>query len=90
MQIILLMLKDEDGNVRFLVHPELRAVVQREDLAYIKSLLRDFKERAGLHRHALFRQLSSLEVGPLVTHEVGASPSDEPSSLAACSRFVPL
>ena len=37
--VILLVLRDEQGNLRFLVHPELRIIVHSRDLDYIESLL---------------------------------------------------
>jgi hypothetical protein len=83
-------LEDEEGNLRFLVHPELRAVVSGNDLPYLESLFKDFIERAELHPAALFKQLSSLGVGPLVTKEVGSNISDHPLLLKLYSRFVQL
>ena len=84
----MLVLEDEQGNLRFLVHPQLRSIVTDRDLSYLESLLGDFVERAKLHPAALFKQLSSLGVGPLVTHETGSSLSDHPPLLNLCSRFV--
>jgi hypothetical protein len=83
-------LRDEKGSLRFLIHPELRAVVMENDLPYIQSLLQDFHERAKLNPEALFKQLSSLGVGPLVTHKAGPSVSEYPPLLEMCSRFVQL
>ena len=88
--IILLVLREANGDLRFLVHPEWRAIVQAEDLADIESLLLDFSERAELHRDILFKQLSSLGVGPLVTHETGKSISDYPVLSDLFSSFVQL
>jgi hypothetical protein len=42
------------------------------------------------HPAALFKQLSSLGVGPLVTQEVGSNISNHPLLLILCSRFVKL
>jgi hypothetical protein len=88
--IILLVLEDAEDKLSFLVHPQLRMVVSGSDLSYLESLLRDFVERARLHPAALFKQLSSLGVGPLVTQEVGPRISDHPPLLELCSRFVHL
>jgi hypothetical protein len=85
--IILLVLEDEKGSLCFLVHPELREVVTDKDIPYIESLLKDFLERAKLNPAALFKQLSSLEVGPLVTHETGSNISDYPHIFMLCSHF---
>jgi hypothetical protein len=88
--IVLLVLRDEKGRLRFHIHPELRTMVQGEDLAYLESLLQDFLERAKLHPEALFKQLSFLDVGSLTTQEVGSNLSDHPPLLKMCSRFVQL
>jgi hypothetical protein len=88
--IILLVLEDAKGNLRFLVHPDWRSVVQTEDSKYIESLLDDFLERAKEQPAPLFKQLSSLGVGPLVTRESGKKISDYPHLLELCSRFVQL
>lgn len=88
--VVLLVLKDGDGSLRFLIHPELRAIVTENDLPYIQSLLQDFHERAKLHPEALFKQLSSLGVGPLVTHAAGPSISEHPALLEMYSSFVQL
>jgi hypothetical protein len=88
--IILLVYEEGEGSLRFLIHPELRAVVRENDLPYIQSLLLDFQERAKLNPEALFKQLSSLGVGPLVTHEVGTSISEHPNLLEMCSNFMQI
>jgi hypothetical protein len=80
-------LEDREGSLRFFVHPELRAIVLDNDLPYLESLFKDFLERAMLNSADLFKQLSSLGVGPLVTHEAGSNISDHPSLLNMCSRF---
>lgn len=86
--VILLVLRDEAGNLRFMAHPNWRAIVQAEDLEYIDTLLRDFLERANLHPDVLFKHISSLAVGPLVTQEVGVSISGNALLLEQCSHFV--
>ena len=84
----MLVFENREGSLRFLVHPELRAIVPDNDLAYIESLIIDLCERAMLNPAALFKQLSLLGVGPLVTHESGSNISDYPSLLNLCSRFL--
>jgi hypothetical protein len=86
----MLVLEDGEGRLRLLVHPELHTVVANNDLSYLESLLKDFLERAKQHPAALFKQLSSLGVGPLVTHEAGSNISDHQHLLNLCSRFVRL
>jgi len=48
-------LRDREGNLSFLVHPELSTIVQKNDLEYLEALLQDFLERAKLHPEALFK-----------------------------------
>jgi hypothetical protein len=81
---------NEEGNLRFLVHPDWRTLVEKEDIDYIDSLLLDFLERAKVHPEALFKQLSSLGVGPLVTQELGSRTSDHPLLVELCSGLMPL
>jgi hypothetical protein len=85
--VIVLVLQDEKKDLRFLVHPELRSIVRKEDSNYTESLLTDFTERE-VDSEALFKQLSSLSVGPLVTHEVGSMLSDYPDSFRLSGQFV--
>jgi hypothetical protein len=88
--VILLVLEDGKSGLQFLAHPDWRRIVEAEDLDYIESLLQDFKGRAKLHPGALFKQVSSLQVGPLVTHEVGSRISDHPPLIELRSRLVQL
>jgi len=86
----LLVLEDGEGSLRFLVHPELRAIVSDNDLSYIESLILDLRERAMLNPEDLCKQLSSLGVGPLVTYEAGSNIYDHPHILKLRSHFVKL
>jgi hypothetical protein len=52
------------------------------------SLLKDIRERANEQPESLFKQLSSLSVGPVVTQETGEQISDHPHLLEPFSRFV--
>jgi hypothetical protein len=88
--ILLIVLEDAKKDLRFLVHPEWRSTILAEDVDYIESLLRDFVERAKVHPETLFKQLSSLGVGPLVTHATGTSISDHAGLSVLCSSFVEL
>ena len=90
MPVFLIVLKDASGGLRFLVDPGWRAVVRAEDVEFLESLLGDFLERAREQPAALFKQLSSLAVGPLVTQETGEQLSDHPPLLELSSRFVQL
>src|SRR5664279_2524628 len=88
--IVLLVLRDEHGSLRFLIHPELRTIVRRENLAYIDALLQDFLRRAKQDPAALFKQISSLGVGPFVTQEAGSSLSDHTVIQELASQFVQI
>lgn len=88
--VILLVLRDGEGNLKLMVHPELRRIVLRADTALLETLIQDFIERAKLHPEQLFKHLSSLGVGPLVTKEVGSSLSDHPHLMELRTQFVEL
>jgi len=87
---ILLVFEDTNGSLRFLVHPNWRAIVQQEDVDYINDLLIDSLERADEQPGALFQQFTSLGVGPLLTQRTGERISDYPLLLELFSRFVQL
>jgi len=89
-RVILFALRDEAGNLRVLVHPDLPTVVHEEDMDYLQSLLMDFQERAQLDPDSLFEQLSALGVGLLVTRIVGEDFSDYPTLQTISSGFVQL
>jgi len=90
MRPVLLALRDPEGKLRFLVHPGMRALVQDKDWTYFEALLIDLPKRALLHPEALFKQLSSLEMGPLVTQAVGDDLAGNPVLQELSSTFVPL
>jgi hypothetical protein len=83
-------LEDANGSLHFLVHPDWRLIVKPGDVKYFDSILEDFCERATGQPESLFKQLSSLSVGPLVTQETGSRISDYPHLSALLSRFVHL
>lgn len=84
------MLENARGGLRILVRPDWRSIVQAEDLEYMDSLLRDFLNRADEQPAALFKQLSSLGVGPLIASEVGKEISNHPRLMDLVSRFEQL
>jgi hypothetical protein len=81
-------LREDENGLRFLIHPEMRSIVQAEDLNYLESLLNDFVERGKIYPAPLFKQISSLGVGPLATHECGSKLSDHPSLKELSVHFV--
>jgi len=88
--VVVLVLMGREDDLLFLIHPELRTIVRKEDSVFVESLLRDFIKRAKVHPDALFKHLCSLGAGPLLTQTVGSSLSDHPSILELSSRFVEL
>ena len=71
-----------------MVSPDLRSIVQGDDWAYLDPLLVDLQDRAKVQPADLFKQLSSLGVGPLVAREVGWELSPKLRDLP--KRFVDL
>ena len=89
--VILLVLLDSQGEIRFLVHPELRNIVLRDDLEYLDSLLWDLVDRSKRFPEELFRQISSLAgLGPLATHQTGSRIADFPSLMELMNYFAEL
>lgn len=86
--VILLVLRDDNGSLRFLVHPELSTIILGADSDYLQSLFHDFIERAKENPDDLFKQLCSLGVGSLVAKIVGLSISDHPDLSELQTRFV--
>ncbi len=88
--VVLIVLCDEEGKLRFFVHPNLRTVILEEDVDYIQSLLADFLDRATRDPVSLFKQLSSIGMGSLVTQDVGSDIASDPSLEELLSKFVEL
>lgn len=88
--VILLVLKQADGVLRFLAHPNLQAVVEATHLDYVLSLLEDFAVRAQYDAEHLFRQLCSLACGPLLTWQVGGQIDEHPDIRDLSLLFLPL
>jgi len=88
--VVLLALMDDAGTLRFLVNPDLESIVPADDLAYIQSLLSDFVERAKNAPEDLFKQISLLGVGPLVTKTVLIDSAVDESLSNLIRKFTPL
>lgn len=84
----MLLVWDQESNLHILCHPELNKIASLEDLDYLNALLQDFLERAKQDPEALFKQASSLGVGPLITISTGSSDSEFESLSGMCSSFV--
>lgn len=70
--------------------PELNVLILVEDRDYIQSLLNDFVKRSKRDPAALFKQLSSLWIGSLLTQEVGTDIMGDQSLSELLSRFIEL
>jgi hypothetical protein len=88
--IIVIALKGESGGLRLLVAPGWLKAIRAEDVEHLEPLLGDFAEQAKEQPATLFKHLSSLEDGPLVTQETGENISDHPAQMELSSRFVQL
>ena len=89
-RLALLFVDDHQEALRVFVAPDLDENIHLDDLPYIDSLLKDFLERSGLDASALFQQVSSLAVGPIVTHFTGTIPADREYLKTHCSDFKRL
>ncbi len=59
-------------------------------MSYIDSLLGDIRQRATLAPESLFKQLSALGVGPLITLGVGMKLDEDPLMQKLLTEFVEL
>jgi hypothetical protein len=75
------------GALAIRVHPSWRKIVAAEDHSMIESLFIDFKSRAQSNSDELFKQLSMLSVGSLVTFETGRHLNSSPMLLQLYERF---
>ena len=70
--VVIVFLVHPSSTLSVLHHRDWRNIVRTEDQEYIQALMDDFRERARRDPEALFRQISSLSVGPLVTYSIGS------------------
>ena len=87
--LLLVSLYDRD-RMRILIDPDWRTLVHEEDLKYLESLFRDLAERAKEDPLALFKQLSSLSVGPVITQFRSTAPGGGLRNEPPCERFIEL
>lgn len=86
--LIALVLFDKNDGVRVFVTPRLQEVVPEDDWHYLDALFADFLVRAKSNTDELFQQLRSLQVGPLLTEEVGGDLAEFPHLEAKARDFV--
>ena len=89
-RLILLVVEGREGRLLGFVAPGLSEIVCDADRQYVQELLADIRERVGKDPEALFKQLSSLSVGPLVTHETGICGRQDLRLMPLCSGFISL
>ena len=74
--LLLLILEEDGGCISIYVDAQELELVQRSDSGYINSLLGYLPEIARVKPVQLFKQLSSLNCGPLVTAAVWSCDSE--------------
>lgn len=70
--MIILLAAEEGGSVRLYADPVSMLQVSEQDRGYIEELVGDLADRSKAAPKEVFRQLSSLSSGPLVTDAVRA------------------
>jgi hypothetical protein len=89
--VVMIVVISQAGGLTFLIHPELRNMLEGEDLEYLDSLLWDLVERGRQYSDDLFKQLCSLGgVGPLATRQFGECTSDSGAFPSISEGFVEL
>jgi hypothetical protein len=89
-QVVLIVVRQADGCLRFLAHPNLHQVVEATNLAYVISLFEEFLVCAKHHADQLFRHLCSLDSGPLLPWKVGEKIEEHPEIRELATQFMPL
>jgi hypothetical protein len=76
-QIIIFLMYTPHSALRLLLSPEWQQVVRPVDHPYIAAILEDFHRRAEADPDGLFKQASSIAVGPLITYDRGVALEDD-------------
>ena len=79
-----------EHRVQLRERPDWRDLVSAEDRVLVVSVLADIAERALVEPQAVFKQLSELSAGPLITHKTGPELSLDPELAAIYDRFTDL
>jgi hypothetical protein len=85
--VITILVELRSGAWKLLVRHGWRKVVASDDQRYVGELLADMKSRISVDPNSLFQQLSSLSVGPLITHSVGGQVHDNPQMAVMLRNF---
>ena len=87
--VVLLVLQNQAGGLRFMIHPDLRKMFNGYDLEYLDAMLLDFVDRSKTHPNELFRQISTIGgVGALVVRESGDDIAQCPKAIEMSRAFV--
>lgn len=87
-KVLVFIFRFSQGDVSIRFDPDWRSNVDESIREYVGSLLEDLRERALSDPDALMRQVSSLNVGPIVTHSTGKNIAEFPELDQLCRRFV--
>ena len=71
--VLIILTEFRPGVWKLLVRPDWQTIVEGDDQRYVREMLEDMKSRLSGDPENLFKQLSSLSVGPLITDAVGQS-----------------
>ncbi len=85
--VILITARPFEGGLLIRVHPNWRRTARFEDHAELQALFDDLRERANLDPDGLFKQLSTLNVGPLRTYGTGHTLAGNPELLQLFEQF---
>jgi hypothetical protein len=86
--VLIILVRDYEGESRVLARPHWTDVVDRDDKEYIDEMLSDFEARLRREPNNLLRQVSSLSAGPLITYAAGPRLVDHPELFALCAVFA--
>ena len=88
--VIAIVQRSELDAFHIRVRPNWQLVVEPEDYPVLQSLFDDFKQRAKDNLDDLFRHISDLGIGPLVTYDAGKDLANCPELLALFHRFIEI
>jgi hypothetical protein len=87
---LLLAIERPDGSAQFLIERDFRRRVKNEDFDFLQDSVRDYPARAKADCRALFRELASLQHGPIETREVFSCLAGDPVFVELQSKFLPI
>ena len=89
-QILLIVTMTEAGEMSLLQNPEWKNIVQPLDHSYFSDIWADFDVRAKTDPEALFKQVTSLSVGPLIAYISGTSLWSRPELQSLSQSFIEI